>query len=93
MFPIEDFGWVIHQGNLKRKTELKFRAKLLGYNKTNNSWEPYANLPDSDQVYAFPRYPTVDPYCFAKKLHTVHNLVSFEDFLPFFLHHIVLSFQ
>ena len=40
---------------LKRKTELQFQVKWLGYNETHNSWEPYANLRDLDQLHGFLR--------------------------------------
>ena len=43
------------KGNLKRKTELEFQVKWLGYDETHKSWEPYANLRDSDQLHVFLR--------------------------------------
>ena len=42
---------ISYRGNSKRKTELKFQVKWLGYDETHNSWEPYANLSDSDQLH------------------------------------------
>ena len=44
---------IAYRGNLKRKTELKFQVKWLGYDETHNSREPYANLRDSDQLHVF----------------------------------------
>ena len=44
---------ISHRGNSKRKTELVFQVKWLGYDETHNSWEPYANLRDSDQLHVF----------------------------------------
>ena len=46
---------ISYRRNLKRKTELEFQVKRLGYNETNISWEPYANLRDSDQLHVFLR--------------------------------------
>ena len=46
---------ISYRGNLKRKTELEFQIKWLGYDETLNSWEPYANLRDSDQLHVFLR--------------------------------------
>ena len=37
---------ISYRGNLKRKTELGFQVKWLGYHETHDSWEPYANLRD-----------------------------------------------
>ena len=42
---------ILYQWNLKRKTETQ--VKWLGYDETHNSWEPYANLRDSDQLHVF----------------------------------------
>ena len=46
---------ISYRGNLKRKTELEFQVMWLGYDETHNSWEPYANLRDSDQLHVFLR--------------------------------------
>ena len=46
---------ISYQGNLKRKTELEFHVEWLGYDEIDNSWEPYANLRDSDQLQVFLR--------------------------------------
>ena len=46
---------ISYRGNLKRKTELEFQVKWLGYDVTHNSWEPYANLRDSDHLHVFLR--------------------------------------
>ena len=42
-----------YRGKLNRKNELEFRVKWLGDDETHNSWEPYANLRDSDQLHVF----------------------------------------
>ena len=42
---------ISYRGNLKRKTELEFQVKWLGYDETQNSWEPHANLRDSEQLH------------------------------------------
>ena len=46
---------ISYRGNLKRKTELELQVKWLGFDQTHNSWEPYANLRDSDQLHVFLR--------------------------------------
>ena len=46
---------ISYRGNLKRKTELEFQVKWLSYDETHNSWEPYTNLRDSDQLHVFLR--------------------------------------
>ena len=46
---------IAYRGNLKRKTELKFQVKWLGYDETHNSRKPYAILRDSDQLHVFLR--------------------------------------
>ena len=42
-----------HRGNLKRKTDLQFLVKWLGYEDQNNSWEPYSELRDSEQLHQY----------------------------------------
>ena len=46
---------ISYRGNLKREIELEFQVNWLGYDETHNSWEPYANLCDSDQLHVFLR--------------------------------------
>ena len=81
---------IAYRGNLKRKTELEFQVKWFGYDETHNSWEPYV-IPVIQINFMFSFAKTI--CCswflknFAKKLHTVNSLVSFEDFLS------VLSLQ
>ena len=41
-----------HRGNLKLKTDIEFLVKWLGYDETHDSWEPYSNLRDSEQLHA-----------------------------------------
>ena len=77
---------ISYRGNLKRKTGLEFQVKRLGYDETHNSWEPYANLRDSDQLHVVLRQNNLlrlIPKSFAKKLHTVNSLESFDNLLPF----------
>ena len=42
-----------HRGNLKLKTDIEFLVNWLGYDETHNSWEPYSNLRDSEQLHAY----------------------------------------
>ena len=44
-----------HRGNIKKRTELEFLVKWLGYSESEDSWEPYANLRDSDQLHTYLR--------------------------------------
>ena len=46
---------ISYRGNLKGKAVLEFEVKWLGYDETHKSWEPYANLRDSDQLHVFLR--------------------------------------
>ena len=42
-----------HRGNLKRRSEIEFSVRWLGYDEQHDSWEPYANLRDSTQLHAY----------------------------------------
>ena len=42
-----------HRGNLKRRSEIEFLVRWLGYDEQHDSWEPYANLRDSTQLHAY----------------------------------------
>ena len=44
-----------HRGDIKKRTELEFLVKWLGYSESADSWEPYANLRDSDQLHIYLR--------------------------------------
>ena len=75
---------ISYRRNLKRKTELEFQVKWLGYDETHNSWEPYANLRDLDQLHVFLRQNNLLRLIPKKrKLHTVSSAVSYRDFYPF----------
>ena len=42
-----------HRGNIKRRKEIEFQVRWLGYDVSNDSWEPYANLRDSEHLHAY----------------------------------------
>jgi hypothetical protein len=42
-----------HRGNLNRKTEIEFLVHWLNYDEIHDSWEPYANLRDTDILHAY----------------------------------------
>ena len=42
-----------HRGDLKRKNNLNFLVKWLGYDDSHNSWEPYSALRDSQQLHDY----------------------------------------
>ena len=42
-----------HRGDISRKKDLEFLVSWLGYDDSNNSWEPYSHLRDSDQLHAY----------------------------------------
>ena len=46
---------ISYRGNLKRRNELEFQVKWLGYDETHNLWEPYANLRDSTSCFPSPK--------------------------------------
>ena len=42
-----------HRENLKLKTDIEFLVKWLVYDEIHDSWEPYSNLRDSEQLHAY----------------------------------------
>jgi Chromo (CHRromatin Organisation MOdifier) domain len=42
-----------HRGDLNRKKDIEFRVSWLGHPDSENSWEPYSNLRDTDQLHAY----------------------------------------
>ena len=42
-----------HRGNLKKKSEIEFLVSWLGFSVDCNSWEPYANLRDTEQLHQY----------------------------------------
>jgi hypothetical protein len=39
-----------HRGNPKKRTTMEFQVRWLGYSSDHDSWEPYSNLRDTDQL-------------------------------------------
>jgi Chromo (CHRromatin Organisation MOdifier) domain len=44
-----------HRGNLKFKRNLEFHVRWLNYDKSHDSWEPYAALRDTAQLHEYLR--------------------------------------
>ena len=42
-----------HRGNLKKKSEIEFLVSWLGFSVDCNSWEPFANLRDTEQPHHY----------------------------------------
>jgi len=42
-------------GDIKRKASLKFLVKWLGYDNSYNSWEPWSNVRDTEQLHVYLR--------------------------------------
>lgn len=42
-----------HKGDLTKKKDIKFLVSWLGHPDSENSWEPYSNLRDTDQLHAY----------------------------------------
>ena len=55
-----------HRGNLSRTKEVEFLVHWLNYDDSNDSWEPYANLRDNQNLHA---YLLEKNLSFAKILH------------------------
>ena len=42
-----------HRGKLSQRKTLQFFFSWMGYDQSYNSWEPYANLRDSDHLHSY----------------------------------------
>jgi hypothetical protein len=42
-----------HRGDKKKRSDLEFLVKWVGYDEENNSWEPWANLRDTSQLHDY----------------------------------------
>ena len=83
-----------HRGKLRHRKSLQFFVSWMGYDQSYDSWEPFANLRDSDHLHSYLREKNLTqliPSKFRKVNHSLeHNLASFEDFLPL-LHSLMVS--
>ena len=78
-----------HRGKLSQRKSPQFFVSWMGYDQSYDSWEPYANLRDSDHLHSYLREKKLTqliPSKFRQVNHSLeHTLVSFEDFLPLLL--------
>ena len=44
-----------HRGKLSHRKSLQFFVSWMGYDQSYDSWEPYANLRDSDHLHSYLR--------------------------------------
>ena len=44
-----------HRGDTNRRTSMEFLVRWLGYTEENDSWEPYSELRDTDQLLTYLR--------------------------------------
>ena len=44
-----------HRGAHTRRTTMEFKVRWLGYDETYDSWEPYKNLRDTEQLIKYLR--------------------------------------
>ena len=42
-----------HRGTSAKKSEMSFLVKWRGYEETDNSWEPWANLRLNDKLHSY----------------------------------------
>ena len=73
-----------HRGKLSHRKSLQFFVSWMGYDLTYDSWEPSANLRDSDHLHAYLREKNLTQLIPSKFRQVNHSpertLASFEDF-------------
>ena len=78
-----------HRGKLSQRKSLQFFVSWMGYDQSYDSWEPFANLRDSDHLHSYLREKKLTQLIPSKFRQGDHlperNLASFEDFLPLLL--------
>ena len=47
---------VEHRGDFKRKSTLSFKVHWTGYDQSEDTWEPWNNLRDTEQLHAYLRH-------------------------------------
>ena len=50
------------KGDIKKVTSLQFLVKWLGFDDTSNSWEPWKNVRDTEQVHVYLRANNMEIY-------------------------------
>ena len=51
-----------HRGELSHQKSLQFFVSWMGYDQSYDSWEPFANLRDSDHLHSYLRTYSVDTH-------------------------------
>ena len=81
-----------HRGKMSQRKSLQFFVSCMGcmgYDQSYDSWEPYANLRDSDHLHSYLREKKLTQLIPTKFRLVNHpperNLASYEDFLPLLL--------
>ena len=46
---------LLHRGDINKKTSMEFLVRWLGYTEDDDSWEPFGNLRDTDQLLTYLR--------------------------------------
>ena len=73
-------------GKLSQQKSLQLLVSWMGYDQSYDSWEPYANLRDSDHLCSYLREKNLTQLIPSKfrwvNRSPERNLASFEDFLP-----------
>ncbi len=44
-----------HKGDLSKKSTLRFRVRWLGYQESDDTWEPWSNLSKTEALHAYLR--------------------------------------
>ena len=75
-----------HRGKLSHRKSLRIFVRWMGYDRSYDSWEPFANLCDSDHLHSYLREKNLTQLIPSKFRQVNHpperNLAPFEDFLP-----------
>ena len=46
---------ISHRGDINKKSSMEFLVRWFGYTEDDDSWEPFGNLSDTDQLLAYLR--------------------------------------
>ena len=77
-----------HEGNLNKVSSLRFKVRWTGYGAEDDTWEPWKNLRDTDQLHAYLRSINQErliPKKFLKKIpNLVLNKLRINNFIDLF---------